>query len=219
MSYRPLTYFTAISVAAHAALFGLGAGSEPTPPASQESVIEIGLLTLPRIDHDFTRDLKRPQNLPSPRPTTSTPQKQPPRKSEHRSIPSSSKAVRSAEPTEQKTNEQPEPANHAASGAKSADTSPVASTEAAPLSAKNTAPQYPARALRYGWEGEVWLKVDVSRDGSVSNVSVDQSSGYPILDKAALKTVRHWQFEPARVGSETTEGSVRVPIRFRIERS
>ena len=78
---------------------------------------------------------------------------------------------------------------------------------------------YPADALRYGWEGEVWLVVDVTRNGEVSRVKVDRSSGYPILDRAAARTVRKWQFEPARVGSEPVDGSVRVPVRFKIRRT
>ena len=85
--------------------------------------------------------------------------------------------------------------------------------------AVNPAPVYPADALRYGWEGEVWLIVDVSRSGEASNVKVDKSSGYPVLDRAASRTVRKWQFEPARVGTESVEGSVRIPVRFKIKRT
>jgi protein TonB len=98
-------------------------------------------------------------------------------------------------------------------------TSPAAATKAAPLYSKNPAPDYPATALRYGWEGEVWLRVVVGSSGMVDKITIEQSSNYLVLDQAAVKTVRKWKFIPAKIGNLSTKGSIRIPILFKIKRT
>jgi protein TonB len=46
---------------------------------------------------------------------------------------------------------------------------------------------YPEQARRLGLEGTVTLFVELSGDGRVEDVRVVESSGYPILDHAAVK--------------------------------
>lgn len=46
---------------------------------------------------------------------------------------------------------------------------------------------YPPEAVARGLEGEVRLILKLSADGAVENVSVAASSGYPLLDNAAIK--------------------------------
>lgn len=88
--------------------------------------------------------------------------------------------------------------------------------EAKPLDSGNIRPSYPRIARRHGWQGEVWLKVQVDNTGRVVSVQVDRSSGYGILDKTALEAVRNWRFHAARIGSKRVESEVRVPIRFEL---
>lgn len=88
--------------------------------------------------------------------------------------------------------------------------------EVRPEYLKNPAPIYPLEARRKGWEGMVLIKVEVSRGGTPLLVIVEQSSGHAVLDEAAAKTVRTWQFLPARVGSVAVESSVRIPVRFKL---
>jgi protein TonB len=226
MSYKPLTYFTALSVAAHAAMLGLWSEPESTSLLQQESTIEIGLVVLPQIDKEFSTEKNSSQAHAENRPqeTNHTPLEStanPPKQIEHKSVIADNikQVITPAEP---------EGVNLHVAGASqpittrtsSAQTgsNPTSAAEAAPLYAKNPAPTYPNDALRYGWEGEVWLIVNVSRIGAVNDVSIDRSSGYPTLDRAAANTVRKWQFEPARVGSEAVEGTVRIPVRFKINR-
>jgi protein TonB len=48
-------------------------------------------------------------------------------------------------------------------------------------------------------------------------VRLQRSSGHPALDDSALTTVRdRWRFIPARAGGVAVEGTVQVPIRFRL---
>ncbi len=46
---------------------------------------------------------------------------------------------------------------------------------------------YPEQARRLGLEGTVTLFVTLADDGRVEDVRVDSSSGYPVLDNAAVK--------------------------------
>jgi protein TonB len=75
-------------------------------------------------------------------------------------------------------------------------------------------PAYPRLAERRGWTGTVVLLIDVAADGSVTEVRVESSSGYDILDEAAVSAVRGWRFQPGTLGGEAAALVVRKPIRF-----
>jgi protein TonB len=57
-------------------------------------------------------------------------------------------------------------------------------------------------ARRMGESGEVRLDVHVGPDGSVLDVQLRASSGSPLLDRAAIDTVRRWRFRPATVDGQ-----------------
>lgn len=86
--------------------------------------------------------------------------------------------------------------------------------EAKPDYLKNDAPPYPMVARQRGWEGLVLLSVVVDKYGMPIRVTVDQSSGFEVLDEAALKTVKKWVFEPAHIGGVSLQSEVKIPIRF-----
>lgn len=90
---------------------------------------------------------------------------------------------------------------------------------AEPDYASNPPPPYPRSAQERGWEGTVRLQVRVSAVGDVADLKVESSSGYPVLDRAALDAVRSWRFRPARFGDRPVEGTVLVPIAFTLRRS
>ncbi len=83
---------------------------------------------------------------------------------------------------------------------------------------KNPAPVYPRRALENRWEGRVILEVMVSKAGRAEAVSILQSSGKRVLDEAAVKAVRRWNFLPASLGEFKFSSRVRIPIRFELEK-
>jgi protein TonB len=93
----------------------------------------------------------------------------------------------------------------------------AALTLAKPLYRQNPAPAYPQRARRMGYEGIVMLKVLVDENGRVDDLTVLESSGYPILDRTALASVRKWLFEPGTEGGNKKKMWVRVPVRFRLK--
>jgi len=65
-------------------------------------------------------------------------------------------------------------------------------------------PDYPAAARRRNMQGVVQLKLELSADGKVVNVTVLQSSGHELLDEAAVADVREWQFAPGQPGVTRT---------------
>jgi protein TonB len=89
-----------------------------------------------------------------------------------------------------------------------------ARAEAKPDYLKNPAPVYPRFARDQGWQGLVILKVHVTSRGEVEQVLVDKTSGYKILDEAAVKAVLQWRFQSARIGNLSLASWVRIPIRF-----
>jgi len=90
----------------------------------------------------------------------------------------------------------------------------IAAPDLAPGYLNTPPPIYPDEALRRRQEGVVLLAVAVDERGATANVSVMTSSGYPLLDRAAMDTVRRWQFVPARVGDRAVAVTAEVPIRF-----
>ncbi len=75
---------------------------------------------------------------------------------------------------------------------------------------------YPLTARRRHQEGSVVVSVVVSAQGKVVRVALKNSSGFSILDDAALKAVRGWEFKPARKGAVAVESQIEVPVQFKL---
>lgn len=89
-------------------------------------------------------------------------------------------------------------------------------TYALPNYKHNSLPKYPLLARRRNYQGTVLLEVLVTREGKVGSVRLARSSGFEMLDKAAIKGVRKWLFHPGKRGDELVEMWVKVPIRFQL---
>jgi protein TonB len=83
----------------------------------------------------------------------------------------------------------------------------------------NPRPPYPMVARRMGYHGKVVLDVEVLAEGKAGDVKLYQSSGYDILDNAALQTVKTWRFTPARRFGQAVTQRFLVPIKFSLEGS
>ena len=90
-------------------------------------------------------------------------------------------------------------------------------TYALPMYQENIPPQYPLIARRRGYQGKVLLEVLVKKDGKPGSIRLARSSGYEILDRAAIKGVKNWLFHPAKRGDELVEMWVKIPIRFQLK--
>ncbi len=73
---------------------------------------------------------------------------------------------------------------------------------------------YPNKARRRGYQGITLLMISLDTSGAIEKVAIVRSSGYQILDKAALKNVAKWQFHPVKVNGETVKARFQVPINF-----
>lgn len=81
----------------------------------------------------------------------------------------------------------------------------------------NPRPPYPMVAKRMGYQGKVVLNVEVLADGRAGQVLLHKGSGYDILDKASIQTVKSWRFTPARhLGQPVTQWFL-VPVKFSLE--
>ena len=76
---------------------------------------------------------------------------------------------------------------------------------------------YPQQALRAHMEGTVVLKVLVNEQGVPQEATVEQSSGYTLLDRSAREQVlRGWKFQPAMVSGQAVRAWARVPVSFNL---
>jgi protein TonB len=88
--------------------------------------------------------------------------------------------------------------------------------QALPSYLKNAPPVYPRLARERGYEGTVLLDVEVLPSGRCGDIRVVASSGYPILDQAAVRAVALWVFKPARIWTYPIGFRVEIPITFRL---
>jgi protein TonB len=79
-------------------------------------------------------------------------------------------------------------------------------------------PVYPAAARTAGIEGATVLRMEVQPDGSVGAVQVVESSGFDILDEAAVAAVRKWKFVPWKAEGRPVAAYVEQLISFRLNR-
>lgn len=122
-----------------------------------------------------------------------------------------------AEPVKQPEAAPPPPVTTEEPKAAPLKAAPVAEIEPPGFGAaylNNPPPKYPPAARKFGLQGTVLLRVLVSPAGLPEKISVLTSSGSPVLDDAAVNTVKQWTFVPARQGDHAIAGSVNVPIRF-----
>lgn len=60
-------------------------------------------------------------------------------------------------------------------------------------------PEYPAMAQRNRYQGTVIVEIKVDANGTITSATVYKSSGYSVLDEAALQVVlRRWRFTPGK---------------------
>lgn len=79
-------------------------------------------------------------------------------------------------------------------GGASATGSPAASESSRLAQGRMPKPTYPAQAKRAGQTGTVVIEFTVDASGRVISAYAKSSSGWPLLDSEAVRTVRRWTF-------------------------
>ena len=72
-------------------------------------------------------------------------------------------------------------------------------------------PHYPLIARARGWQGTVEVLLSVLADGAVNAATLWRSSGYSVLDQAAIAAAQHSRFTPPR------ETALRGRMEYRFE--
>lgn len=190
-------------VLVHAGLLALVLLDRPAPAAVLSPPAVIGVLV-----SEQNEPVVAPPS-PPPRPVPRTPM-----------APAPASPVRELPPSERAPVLPPQPRASSAAPVAAAEPAPAPAAAAAPASVDSSAsaavtpprsdaahlnnpkPVYPAVSRRLKEEGSVVLEVFIQADGSVGDLRVKRSSGFPRLDEAALAAVRRWKYLPARRGSE-----------------
>lgn len=92
----------------------------------------------------------------------------------------------------------------------------VGTDRTSPSFTSSPPPTYPTIAIQSKWEGTVLLRVYIDVNGAVSEVQVARSSGFPVLDGAAVNAVRRWSGSPATLDGRAVPTTELLPIRFRL---
>lgn len=121
-------------------------------------------------------------------------------------------------------------ATHSSATTQSASGAPNTASRAAPTSAAQargssseprfrvppSAPEYPKASRMRRQEGTVLLEVKLGTQGEQLQVVLLKSSGFPLLDRSALKAVKGWQFLPQEINGQGVSHVVRIPVRFEL---
>ena len=75
---------------------------------------------------------------------------------------------------------------------------------------------YPAESKTLHEEGNCRVKLTVSAEGVIGNITLTQSSGYPRLDEACLKAFAEGGLLPARIDGKPVDSTVEVPITWKL---
>jgi TonB family protein len=73
--------------------------------------------------------------------------------------------------------------------------------------------EYPLTARKQHLEGNGLFEIHINPDGSVASIKTLRTTGYNILDAAAITGFRRWRFRPHNIAI------VRMPVQYRISSS
>ncbi|MPY72106.1 MAG: TonB family protein [Alphaproteobacteria bacterium] len=243
---RPLLAAVALSLAAHGALaaaaLGLTGLTQPPRPIG-EMVVPVALTFEPAPEPVAETGVAEPAATPAqaeqaadaPSATAAPAGETAPPLPRVKPRPPALAATPAPPPSKPKPDPAPEAAASLAEGAADKAPPPRGVRPAAPQSAAlspsaarteprygpealgNAPPPYPAPARRSGIEGKVLLRVQVAASGRTEGVSVLESSGHALLDRAARRAVAAWRFAPATLAGLPVSGSVDIPVVFRLK--
>jgi protein TonB len=91
----------------------------------------------------------------------------------------------------------------------------IAASDSDVIPVVRVSPQYPLRASERGIEGWVEVEFTISKLGTVKDPRVFNSHPSSIFDRAALKAIRKWKYNPKIEDGEPVERpGVKVRLRF-----
>jgi protein TonB len=76
---------------------------------------------------------------------------------------------------------------------------------------------YPPEAARRHQQGTVILMLYINGNGTLDKVEILKSSGFPLLDAAAIKEMKQSRFEPAMDGAIPIRSRAQASVTYRLE--
>jgi len=76
--------------------------------------------------------------------------------------------------------------------------------------------KYPPLARRKGWQGIVILELHIEADGRISRLHVNETSGYPVLDRAAVESLQLASVTHAGQWLDGEAVDIVVPVEYRL---
>jgi protein TonB len=206
---RALTIFYAIALALHAAaLFWLKPPAPKPPKIFNETYVDVTLTKPPESEPP------KPIVVPPPRqPIIETP---PPKPEEKPQPPPPAKPeMTTPEP-------KPEPPPPAPRPVITPPPQPKPPTEdyvpvTQPTFAMQATHVYPPEAARRHQQGTVVLMLYINGKGALDKAEIVKSSGFPLLDAAAIKEMKQSRFEPAMDGAIPIRSRAQASVTYRLE--
>lgn len=236
---RGLQLSMAVSLAAHAALAGTILSTRPMETASlgDPQALQVAFVDLAPMAPaaKIVAPVAQPKPMSAPKVEAAAPEKIKPLPVADRAelaVRTAKKTLEvprkaaAAQPTPQTS--RPAPATSASQslqmhGAKSAAVAKAGADEAreivvttARFRVPPTPAKYPKRAHDLNQQGEALIRARIDFEGNTAEVLVWKSSGFALLDNAALSAVRRWQFMPERRNGMPVVAWVEIPVRFRL---
>ena len=76
---------------------------------------------------------------------------------------------------------------------------------------------YPPEAARRHQQGVVVLLLYISGGGTIDKIEIVKSSGFPLLDAAAIREMKQSKFEPAMDGAIPVRSRAQASVTYRLE--
>jgi protein TonB len=198
---QPLIIFYAIALAFHATvLFWLKPPAPKPPKIFNETYVDVTLTTPPP-----------PQ--PESKPIVVPPQPQP--KPEEKPQPP-------PQPKPEMTIPEPKPESPPPAPKPVVIPPPKPTTEeyilvTQPTFAQQATHVYPPEAARRHQQGTVILMLYINGNGTLDKIEIVKSSGFPLLDAAAIKEMKQSRFEPAMDGAIPIRSRAQASVTYRLE--
>src|ERR1700722_11745317 len=200
---RPLIIFYAMALAFHATvLFYLKPPAPKPPKIFNETYVDVTLTTPPP-----------PQ--PEPKPVVVPPPPQPKPEEKSQPLPSPKPEMTIPEPKTEPPPPAPKPVVVPPPQPKPATEEYVPVTQ--PTFAMQATHVYPPEAARRHQQGTVVLMLYVNGSGALDKVEIVKSSGFPLLDEAAIREMKLSRFEPAMDGAIPIRSRAQASVTYRLE--
>jgi protein TonB len=206
---RPLIIFYAIALAFHAVvLFWLKPPAPKPPKIFNETYVDVTLTTPP------PHPEPKPIVVPTPQPKIETPPPKPEEKPQPPPPPKPEMTI-----PEPKPNPPPPPPVQPAVVPTAQPKPPT--EDYVPVTQPTFAVQathvYPPEAARRHQQGTVVFMLYINGSGELDKIEIVKSSGFPLLDEAAIREMKLSKFQPAMDGAIPIRSRAQASVTYRLE--